>query len=254
MGEITNKVGEMSINNFGSKMIIVEFNKWNDVLVKFIETDNLVKSQYHAFKIGNVKNPYDKSIYNIAYIGEGEYKSKVNEKRTRQYYTWSDMLKRCYSTKRHEIQPTYKVCSVTDEWHNFQNFGKWYDANYYQIDDERMCLDKDILVKGNKVYSPGTCVFVPQRINSLFVKANAIRGDLPIGVSWHKRDKVYSSTCSDGKGKAKYLGYFSTAEEAFAAYKLHKENYIKQVAEEYKDNIPNKLYSAMINYIIDIDD
>ena len=65
-------------------------------------------------------------------------------------------------------------CSVYEGWHNFQNFAKWYEDNYYEIEEEQMHLDKDILVKGNKVYSPDTCVFVPETINGLFVKSNAI--------------------------------------------------------------------------------
>jgi hypothetical protein len=117
-----------------------------------------------------------------------------------------------------------------------------------------MCLDKDILYKGNKVYSPETCVFVPERINILFVKSDKIRGEYPIGVTWRKDRGRFSSRCCDAHGTYKPLGCYDTVEGAFNAYKTFKEKVIKQVADEYKHLIPNKLYQAMYNYQVEIND
>ena len=120
-----------------------------------------------------------------------------------------------------------------------------------------MALDKDVLVKGNKTYSPNTCVFVPQNINVLFTKCNKARGKYPIGVSFYKDRNKYQAHCkifSNGKSKQKNLGYYNNIDDAFYAYKQFKEDYIKQVADEYKDNIPNKLYEAMYNYKVEITD
>jgi len=164
------------------------------------------------------------------------------------------MFNRCYDLKFQEKEPTYKGCYVSDEWHNFQNFGGWYDENYYEVQDEKMTLDKDILIKGNKIYSSEVCIFVPKRINSLFVKIKATRGNLPIGVHFSDIRRKYISQCNIGNGKRVTVGSFDTPEEAFYAYKEFKENYIKQIAEEYKNKIPFKLYSAMLNYEIDITD
>ena len=164
------------------------------------------------------------------------------------------MLHRCYDEKLQEkYYTTYINCSVCTEWHNFQNFAQWYEENYYEVEGERMCLDKDILVKGNKTYSPETCVFVPNNINVLFVKCDKARGDLPIGVTWHKRDKVYQVRVNY-YGKDGYVGYFHTIDEAFQCYKKTKEKYIKEVADIYKDIIPINLYQAMYNYIVEEDD
>ena len=87
------------------------------------------------------------------------------------------MLRRCYDEKLHKKYPTYIDCKVCEEWLNFQNFAKWYYNNYYEIENEKICLDKDILHKGNKIYSPDNCVFVPNNINVLFVKSDKSRGD-----------------------------------------------------------------------------
>ena len=114
-----------------------------------------------------------------------------------------------------------------------------------------MELDKDILYKGNKVYSPDTCVFVPQGINSLFVKANKLRGDLPIGVSRNRNSLIVSLS---EYGKQKTIYGFNNPTEAFNTYKKHKEKYIREVAEKYKPHIPTKLHEAMLNYQVEITD
>ena len=207
----------------------------------------------------NIENPYEKRYYGIGYLGEGKYKSRENGKITRVYRVWHNMLTRCYNEKYHEKQPTYIGCEAYEEWHNFQNFGDWYYENYYEVEGERMALDKDILVKGNKIYSPDTCIFVPHRINLLFVKRDKVRGKYPIGVYYSKQYKKFTSQCSfynfeENKKKQMNLGCYDTPEEAFKIYKYYKENYIKYVAEHYKDQIPDKLYDAMYNYEVDIND
>ena len=164
------------------------------------------------------------------------------------------MLERCYYEIVQSKQPTYKGCSVCDEWHNFQNFAKWFDENYYQCGNEKTHLDKDILFKKNKIYSPDTCIFVPQKINLLFLKNGKNRGIYPIGVYFEKsRNKYNAHLCATGKT----IGRYNAPEEAFQAYKQTKENYIKKVADEYKSKypqFPQKLYEAMYRYEVEIDD
>jgi hypothetical protein len=254
------RVGERNINNFGSEMIIVEYKNAHDMDVYFPEYNWTFKhTGYNKFKKGNIKCPYEKRCYNTGYLGEGEYKTKENGKLTRVYRVWYHMLTRCYDPKYHEKYPTYINCEVCEEWHNYTNFGDWFVDNYYEVKNEIMCLDKDILNKGNKVYSPENCVFVPQNINMLFVKCDKNRGDYPIGVSYNKRDKKFEAQCGvynfeENKKKPKFLGYYETPEKAFKAYKQFKENYIKEVAEYYKEQIPQKLYDALYNYEVDMND
>ena len=120
-----------------------------------------------------------------------------------------------------------------------------------------MCLDKDILCKGNKVYSRDTCIFVPERINLLFVKRDNDRGDCPIGVTPNLSDN-YQVRCNNGNRKSIYLGSYSTKEEAFQVYKNYKEKVIKEVIDSYEGIIPEphytKLKTAMYNYKVEIDD
>ena len=250
---INNRVGEINYNTKGSRMKIIECINARNIVVIF-DNGYKTKTEYSQFKKGQIKNPYDKTIYNVGYIGEGYYKL-ITHKNI--YKHWSSMIRRCYADNKNKFNPTYKDCSVCEEWHNFQNFGKWFDENYYTIENETMALDKDILVKGNKTYSPETCVFVPQRINSLFLKRNKSRGKYPIGTTYDKRDKKYESCChmyKNNRYTRHAIGNFDTPTEAFTAYKTFKEQYIKQVANEYKDKIPKKLYDAMYRYEVEITD
>lgn len=202
------------------------------------------------------RDPYRRSILGIGYIGEGQYKSSYNGQKYPPYVCWKNMLQRCYSEKYHERQPTYKDCEVCEEWHNFQNFAQWYEDNYYEIPGEKMFLDKDILIKGNKEYSPETCIFVPRKINNLFTLRQNKRTNLPLGVknagSANKTNPYIASITKDNKKIT--IGYFKTINEAFNAYKQEKEDYIKAVAEEYSLYIPDVLYNALINWEIEIND
>lgn len=162
------------------------------------------------------------------------------------YLIWHNLLRRCYNRHVQEKQPMYKGCVVCDEWLTFSNFKKWFDNpdNGYR---EGYQLDKDIMVQGNKVYSPATCCFIPQAINCLFGFNSNKSSKLPTGVFYHHGNIEAIVNCG---GKNNYLGKFNTPEEAFAAYKHAKETYIKEVANAYyrRGEITERVYDALIRY------
>lgn len=252
--KLKERIGTVKKNNFGSLMEVIDYNGSNDVLVKFLEHGNLKHATWKDFINGKVGNPYDKLVSGVGFMGEGDAIASLNGKATMQYSTWYNMIKRCYDVKYHKKRPTYVGCLVCKEWHNFQTFSKWFDENYYEIDTERMCLDKDILVKGNKIYSPETCIFVSHNINCLFIKKKTERGNYPIGVHFDKNNNKYVSKCGDNLGGSIEIGRFSTVEEAFHHYKQVKEGVIKKVANKYKDIIPSVLYEVMMKYEVEIND
>ena len=163
-------------------MKIVEYNSCKDVVVEFQDKYKYHKNaSYGNFKIGKISNPYYKTIFNRGYLGTDDVKYTDMS-----YIVWCSMFKRCYSNYN-EI--SYNGCEVCEEWYNYVNFKRWFDKNYYEIPNENMQLDKDILIKDNKIYSPKTCIFVPQRINKLFTKRQNDRGLCPIGVTERKNNK-----------------------------------------------------------------
>ena len=258
MNKKIDRTGEENINNFGSKMIISGYKSTKDIDVYFPEYNWTFKhAQYTSFKNKSIKCLYEPRYFGKGYLGEGKYKVWENNRDKKEYIIWHSMLQRCYDPKYQKEKPTYKGCKVEEHLLNFQNMCKWLDKNYYEIPGEIMCLDKDILCKGNKVYSRNTCIFVPERINLLFVKSNKARGKDPIGVDQLPSGN-YKAYCNDGYGKNIYLGTYPTKEEAFRVYKNYKENLIKRTIDSYEGKIPEPFYSklreAMYNYKVEIDD
>ena len=250
--------GEERYNSFGSKMIIEEYRKTTDIDVYFPEYNWVFRhATYSNFKKGSIKCPYEPRYYGKGYLGEGEYKVKENGKKSIWFKIWHHMLERCYDPKLKKKRPTYKECKVEDYLLNFQHMGEWINKNYYEVPGETMCLDKDVLCKGNKVYSRDTCIFVPERINNLFTKRDHARGDDPIGITLTKSGN-YKVFCHNRNCERDYLGTYNTKEEAFKAYKEYKEKVIKEVIDSYEGKIPEPHYSrlktAMYNYEVEITD
>ena len=242
-------LGNINYNNFGSKMEIIEYRGYDDIDIYFEEYNYIVKNRTVGdFKKGKVSCPYERRVCNVGYFGELNYKDNPIA-----YKFWENMIRRCYDEFNLSKHTTYIGCTVCEEWQSFENFTEWFNENYYEIEGEKMCLDKDILVHGNKIYSPSTCIFAPQRINTLFVKKDMNRGDLPIGVHWDKSRNKYKSTWRDFNSKTKSKR-FNTIQEAFDCYKYNKERVIKKVADEYKSYIPKELYDAMYRYEVEITD
>lgn len=185
------------------------------------------------------------TVTGVGYWGRDDVDCKSES-----YLRWSDMLQRCYNKKLHERSPQYIGCEVCQEWKNYCNFKLWWDKHKpnYKVD-----LDKDILFKGNKVYSPETCAFVPHEINTLFVNGKACRGELPVGVYYDTEKGKYRANMAF-MGRSIKLGTFDTADEAFARYKEDKEDFVKDIAEQYRKQIPQKVYKAMLNWKVEITD
>ena len=135
------------------------------------------------------------------------------------YQTWISMLKRCYSDKLQSKRPTYKGCSTCDEWLIFSKFRAWMKSQGW----EGKHLDKDLLIEGNKVYSPDTCIFVHPKVNSFTNDNGNARGECMIGVYWSNRDDKFLSQCSNPfTGKRERLGLFTNELQAHLAWKSRK--------------------------------
>lgn len=254
MAKKTNRMGERNIMKCGYWCEIVEYKDANNITVQFDESKYITNTSYRTFKNGRVEDKLQPTVYGKGITGNVKTSDKTG-KHTKPYARWMSMMSRCYG-KQEGKDKSYVDCNVCDEWLYYPNFKKWYEDNYYEIDSETMCLDKDILIKGNRTYSPEACIFVPNTINLTFTKASKSRGDFPIGVSKKAnggyRANIYETI--NGKRKQKQLGTFITPEDAFNSYKLAKEQQIKELADKYKSKIPQRLYNAMYEYKVEIND
>jgi len=166
----------------------------------------------------------------------------VHGKPLKSYKCWVRVLERCYDPKYKKKNPSYNDVAICDEWIKFSNFKEWFDKNY--VDGYE--IDKDILVQGNKVYSPDTCCFVPRRINTLLLNKQRTNTSGVIGVTY--KDNAYVAT-GHIDGKKKHFGRFKTPEDASAAYVRAREQYSTKVVTEYFDNglISERVRDAIIN-------
>jgi len=195
-------------------------------------------------------------VYGIGF-NDGKYPTKNDNKPLKEYALWIRMLERCTSNLW-KIQPTYIDCDVSDNFKSYSFFYEWCQTQIgFKNKDENnryWHLDKDLLIKGNKLYSEDTCVFVPQRLNSLLTSCNVTRGDTPIGVARQKRGLAFRARCSNSRGKDVCLGSFDSVESAFQTYKKFKEALIKEVANEYKDKLDKRAYQSLMDYEVEITD
>jgi len=233
----TDRKGEFWVNNDGENLHIIEYNGVNDCTVKFEDGTILRNIQYHNIVLGGIKNNNRKSIFGVGYIGYGKYKASIKRKHTKCYSIWRGMLQRCYY-KYKEFNTSYNNVEVCEEWHNFQNFAQWFEENYI----EGWQLDKDLFSTNQKIYSPITCCFIPNEINSLLKHQKTTTGTVKV------KNKYKSQI---GKNKKHYnIGTFNSIEEANKAYKEEKKKYILSVAEQYKEQLNINVYNKLINYEI----
>lgn len=222
-------------NNGRKFIVLLQDHKLTEIEVL---VDNYRKGAYY--------NPNNPRVQGVGYYGQGDYKTKVNHKHTLEYADWRAMLVRCYSGR----YPSYEGVTVCEEWHNFQNFAAWARDNGIRED---YALDKDILEKGSKIYSPSTCCYVPIDING-FIRRERYN-NLPLGVDEVQRPSgtVYRSQGREG-GKNMCYGIFNNVKDAFLVYKINKERSAKALAVKYKEDLPSEVINALYNYTVDIGD
>ena len=249
-------VGKILKSKNSGDFKIVKYNDKTNVEIQFLKTGFEMVAQLGHIRSGKVKDPYVASVYNIGVLGT-KYQSTINGVHTKEYELWKSVLQRCYSDVYKKRYPTYEGCKVSNKFKNYEYFYEWCQNQIgfsNQGNENPFHLDKDLLIKGNKVYSEDFCVFIPSDINLLLTKSTASRGEYLIGVSWCKTNKAFKAQVSKSKGKREHLGLFNTELEAFNAYKVAKESFVKEQANEWKSQIDIRAYNALMNYTVEITD
>lgn len=239
------RTGEENYNYQGCLMKIVEYTNTSNMIIEFQDEYRYrVKTNISNFLTGKINNLFFKSYYNVGYLGD--YKGKGNICSRKAFSVWRSMMERCYSESSKKYK-TYGLNGVIvcNNWHCYTNFEDWYDSHYYEIDNEIMCIDKDI-ISNNKIYSPETCIIIPEKINEMFVGIHKIyKNDLPNGISLTKNNK-YRTRIKENK-KEIFLGIFDNVNNAILAYKKEKLRYMISVIESYEGKIPKNIYNLILS-------
>ena len=142
---------------------VLKYNDNRNVQIQFLKTGYEAKVELGSIRNGEVKDLYSPSVYGVGIIG-AKYSPKINGVQTKEYVLWKNMLRRCYSDSFKKQRPTYEGCKVSDNFLHYEYFYEWCHKQI-GFTNKGFDLDKDLLVKGNKVYSEDTCVFLPQEID-----------------------------------------------------------------------------------------
>lgn len=240
--KVSTKIGDKFTNKQGLSAVVLWYNSCTDVGIRFIDTGSIRVAAANALRSGEFKDYMSASLYGIGVVGIGDYCVYKEGNHMTAYKVWEGMLRRCY--KGDKGRESYADCTVCDEWLNYQTFCKWFYKHYIT----GYHLDKDILVKGSRVYSPTTCRFIPSSINVMVSKNKVGKykiGAKPCGVL---KKSFKCSILEDNK--MRYIGSFPSEDEASEAYKKERLKYVKGVAFDYYTNglICEEIYDALLRY------
>lgn len=236
-------------NKYGDVKIL-EYKNNKQVVIMFLNTGFIKEESMGEIRSGHIRDSSLPTTCGVGFVDvEG---ASIGREMTSWYAAWNGMINRCYNENLRYRHLSYKDCTVSESFKYLSNFKEWYHKQIGS-DQQGWALDKDILVKGNNIYSEDTCCFVPPEINGLFIKADRIRGKYPIGIYEDKQAGKFKVRISV-EGKQKHIGRYYCEKEAFYAYKQAKEAYIKEVANKWKDKIDPRVYEALMNYEVEITD
>lgn len=192
-----------------------------------------------------------KLVHGVGF-NDRKYITRIDGKNTVQYSLWFNMVARCYSPHMLKNLPTYRDCFLSDNFLDFSYFHEWFDNQHgRKLFDPN--IDKDLIFKGNKIYSEDNCFILPPEVNGLFIKSNSKRGLYPIGVNFRKNDNKFVAQVN-AMGKRKTIGCSKDPMECFLMYKYAKEKEIKRVASVWRDQISPKAYDLLMSYQVEITD
>lgn len=235
---------------------VIEYINSQKILIEFVATGYSKSIELKELLKGSVRDPYHPRIHGVAYTGEGVYNTcyyrKGKKYHTPAYEVWTSKLKNCYGNAK--MSHVYVGVTFCKEWLNFQNFAKWF-YEQVKIYGRGGYVDKDLLLLGNKEYSPTTCTYIPPAVNSLFTGTS---GNIS-GVHFCNTKGKWVAQIqqgdigTNGKKRQTFLGMFTDRDSAEKAYYNAKLNHVRCVALKYQQNIPEalffKLYTGAENYL-----
>lgn len=217
-------------------------------IVRFVDGYETVASS-PQIKRDTIKNPFQKRVFGVGYVGIGDYKGNRGENK-RLVHAWRGLLTRCYDEDYREWH-LYggKGVSVHKDWHNLQNFCKWYKENV----PLGWHMDKDILVSGNLLYSENTCIGVPSELNGFVTSSLNRKGNNNYTGVYYVKEGRWKVATYGTEGKQVIVGYTNTELEGVRLYREEKVRLAADLAEKYKGIVDQKVYDYFSNFTDHID-
>jgi len=242
-------VGEIYPTKTSGVIRVVDYKGTNCVTVEFPDGRRTVTSATQI-RLGSLRNPFQPVIEGVGYLGIPYNSYGVPIAQTPEYKAWVGMLKRSYSSKHKAEFTAYQGVDACPEWNNFSVFADWFKKQ--EGFDKGWHLEKDLKIKGNKLYSPEGCCLVPQEINNILLLRDGKRGKWPVGVHLSKQGRFIAQVGLGSKNT--YIGSYDDPVSAFKAYKIQKEAHVKEVALHWQDKIAPAVFNSLMNFTVNIDD
>lgn len=233
-------IGKMFKTTKGEKLVITSYQNSKNVGYKILDKyGHCGVARLHDIMKGLISNPYCKNVYNTGFIGDGIYKAWDSDKgrNTKCYKVWYSMMTRCYAGE----DPAYLNVTVCEDWHNFQNFAKWYHSQKFS-NLRDYDIDKDI--KGGTTYNPENCLIIPRVLNSALVNIRRYSPNLS--------GNVYVVRISTF-GKSRHIGRFKDKKQAVKAYYKEKVAYLRELLYRLDSVIDERTKTGIENLIIEIE-
>jgi hypothetical protein len=247
-GEYIGKV--FKTNSYGD-CVVIDYRDSKRVKVRFENTGYETEVPSGNLRKGLVKDCLAKCVAGVGFLGVGKYICRVKGRsakdggyragcRTLEYVFWESMMKRVYNHQNECMVRNYSDVSVCEEWHNYQNFAEWCQTQTgFKMGFH---LDKDLLLEGNKVYSPTTCCFIPPHLNAAITGMKHTNTTGYTGVVLTDTGRFLAGITMNGVGIN--LGTYDTKQQASLMYKSIKNAYVNSLAIIYKDEISIEAFTA----------
>lgn len=233
-------IGKIFKTNQCGDVLVVDYVDYKNVIIKF-QDGTVVPCRSGDLLNGEVRNPMQPEFRGVGFIGIGQYNFK-----SRAGLKWATMMQRCYDKKYLAKKPTYIGCSVEHSWHNLQNFAEWYEKLKYN--EPNWELDKDLLIRGNKIYSEETCVMLPREINSAInIHTLSKKSGLPAGVTTINSKGKFRAQCHVG-GKQERSRVSTSIDYCFQWYREKKLEELAKLAEYWKEHLDPRAYEAILKF------